>query len=102
MSSADIVIFKDVFMQNIIQVLFIENNHVVKAFSTKRANYSFAEWILPWASWCSWRIFKTKLSYGLLEFIAIDTIIITDNIFCGFIESKGFTKLLNCPLTVWL
>jgi hypothetical protein len=33
MCSADIVIFKDVFMQNIIQMLFIENDHVIKAFS---------------------------------------------------------------------
>ena len=81
-------------------MLFIENNHMVKAFSAKSANYSFAEWILPWASWGGGFIFQTKPSYGLLEFVTIDTIIITDNIFCGFIESKGFTKLLNGPLRV--
>ena len=87
-------------MQNIIQVLFIENNHMVKTLSKKRANYTFGKWILPWASWCSWRVFKTKLSYGFFELIAIDAIIITDNIFCGFIKSKGFTELLNGPLRV--
>ena len=53
MRSADIVIFKDVFMQNIIQVLFIENNDVVETLSTKCTKDSFTEWILPWASWCS-------------------------------------------------
>ena len=88
MRSAGIVIFKDVFMQNIIQVLFIENNHMVKTFSAERANYSFAERILPWASWCSWRVFKTKLSYGLFELIAVDAIIITDNIFCGMLPKS--------------
>ncbi len=33
MGSADIVILKDVFMQDIMQMLFIENDHVIKAFS---------------------------------------------------------------------
>ena len=65
MRSADIIIFKDVFMHNIIEVLFVENNHVVKAFSTERANYSFAEWVLPWTSWSSWRVLQVFKNYAL-------------------------------------
>ena len=49
MGSADIVIFKDVFMQNIIQMLFTENNHMVKTFPAKGTDDTFGEWILPWA-----------------------------------------------------
>jgi hypothetical protein len=45
MRSADIVILEDVFVQNIIQVLFIENNHVVKTLSMKCTKDSFTEWI---------------------------------------------------------
>ena len=100
MSSADIVVFKDVFMQDIIQMFFTEDDHMVKTFPAKGADDTLGEWILPWASWGCRRVFKTKPSYSLFELIAIDTIIITDNIFCGFIESKSFTKLLNCPLRV--
>ena len=59
MRSADIVILEDVFVQNIVQMFFVENDHMVKTLSTKRANDSFAERILPWASWCSWRIFQS-------------------------------------------
>ena len=55
MSSADIVILEDVFVQNIVQMFFVENDHMVKALSAKRTNDSLANRILPWASrscWC--------------------------------------------------
>ncbi len=102
MSSADIVILEDVFMQNIIQMSFIENNHMVETFPAKCTDDTFGEWILSWTSWGSWCIFQSKSSYSSLELGAIDAIVITDHIFCGFVESKSFAKLLNCPLRVRL
>ena len=47
MCSADIVILKDIFMQDIIQMFFVENNHIVKTVSTKRTDYAFTKRILP-------------------------------------------------------
>lgn len=44
------------------------------------------------------RVLETKAFDGLLELFAEDGIIITDDIFCGVIESKGLTKLLDGPL----
>ena len=81
-------------------MLLTDDDHMVKTLPAKCANNSFAKRILPWASRGSWCVFKAKLFYSLFELIAIDSIIIMDNIFSGFIESKGFTKLLNCPLRV--
>ena len=45
MRSADIVILEDVFVQNIMQMFFVENNHMVKTFPAKGAEYTFGEWI---------------------------------------------------------
>ena len=81
-------------------MLLTDDDHMVKTLPAKCANNSFAKRILPWTSWCSWCVFKPKSLYGLLELMAEDFIIITYHIFGGFIESKGFTKLLNCPLRV--
>ena len=79
-------------------MLFTKDDHVVKAFPAKCSNDTFGEWILPWTSWGGWLVFQSKPLYGSLELIAIDAIIITNHILRGFIESKSFTKLLNCPL----
>ncbi len=100
MGSADIVVFKDVFVQNIMQMLFVENDHMVETLPAKCADDPFANWILPWTSWGSRCVFQTEISYLLLEVSTEYFIIISDDIFCGFIKSKGFTKLLNCPLRV--
>ena len=102
MRSADIVILEDVFMQNIVQMLFVKNDHMVKTLPTKSANDTLSEWILPWTSGGGWCVFQSKPFYGLLELMAIDAIVITDHIFCGFVESKSFSKLLNGPLRVRL
>ena len=89
MGSADIVIIKDVFVQDIIQMLFTENDHMIETFPAKGTNDTFGEWILPRTSWGSWFVFHPELPYGLFEFIAINTIVITDHIFCGFIKSTA-------------
>ncbi len=81
---------------------FIENNRMVKTFPAKGTEDTFANRILPWTSWGSWCVFQPKPFYGLFELIAIDTIVITDNILGCFVESKNFTKLLNGPLRVRL
>ena len=81
-------------------MFFIENNHMVETFPAKSTDDTFSEWILPWTSWGGWCVFQSKPFYSLLELIAIDTIVITDNIFCCFVESKSLTKLLNSPLRV--
>ncbi len=102
MSSADIVILKDVFMKDIVQMSFIENNHMVETFPAKCTDDTFGEWILLWTSWGSWCVFQPKPFYGLFELITVDTIVITDNILGCFVESKSFARLLNCPLRVRL
>ncbi len=102
MSSADIVIIKDVFVQDIIQMLFAENDHMIETFPAKGTNDTLGEWILPWTSGGGWCVFQSKPFYGLLELRAVDAIVITDHIFCGFVESKSFSKLLNGPLRVRL
>ena len=44
---ADIVVFEDVFMQDIVKIPFIENEHMVQAFSSKRYNDPLATAVLP-------------------------------------------------------
>ena len=77
MSSAVIVILKDVFMQDIIQMLFIENDHVIQAFSAKCANDTFGDWILPWTSRGSRRVFQAELFSLLLEVFTKDFVVIS-------------------------
>ena len=86
MGSADIVIFKDVFVQNIVQMFFVENYHMVKTFSAKRTNDSFTNRILPWTSRGGWCVFQTESFYILFEIFAEDFVIISDNLFGGFFE----------------
>ena len=47
MCSTDIVVFEDVFMQNIVKMSFIENEHMVQAFSSKRSDDPLATAVLP-------------------------------------------------------
>lgn len=69
--SADIVVFKDIFMQDSIQMLFTKNDHMVETFPAKCTDDTFGEWILPWTSWGSWCVFQPKPFYGLFELITI-------------------------------
>ena len=98
--SADIVIFKDVFMQNVIQMLFIEDDYMIQALSAQCANDPLSDWILPWASGGSRGVFESKAFYRFFELFAEDSIVIPNDISCSFIKGKGFTKLLNGPLRV--
>ena len=98
--SADVVVVIDVFVQHLMQMFFIENNHVVKAFATKCPQNTLCDWILPWTSWCSRCVFQAKVIYVCFEIITEDFVVVTDDIFGCFVESKRFTKLLNCPLRV--
>ena len=79
---------------------FVENNHMVKTFPAKCADDAFGNRILPWTSRGGWCVFQAELVDLNLEFFTKDFVIISDDIFCGFIESKSFTKLLNSPLRV--
>jgi len=97
---AVIVIFTDVFMQSIIQVFFIENDHMVQTLTAQRTHDPFSDWILPWASGGSRRVFESKAFYRFFELFAEDSIVIPNDILGSFIKGKGFTKLLNGPLRV--
>ena len=100
MSSADVVIVIDELVQHTMQMPFVENDHMVQAFPAKCADDTFGDRILPWTSWCSRRVFQAKVSYVCFELSAKDFVVVTDNIFGYFVESKCFTKLLNSPLRV--
>ena len=57
MCSADVIVIENIFMQNIMQMPFVKYNHMIKAFSTKCANDTFGDWILPRASRGGGRVF---------------------------------------------
>ena len=97
---ARLVVVADVFAKSPQQVLLVQWDDVISALSAERADDPFANWILPGTSVCRGCVFQTENSYLLLEVSTEYFIIISDDIFCGFIKSKGFTKLLNGPLRV--
>ena len=88
MSSADVVILIDVFVQHTMQMLFVENDHVVQALPAKCADDTLGDWILPWTSWCSRCVFQANVSYVCFEVIAKDSVVITDHISGYFIEEN--------------
>ena len=100
MRSADVVVLIDVFAQYGTQMFFVENDQVIQTFLAKCADDTFGDRILPRTSWRSRRIFQAKVPDVLFEIITEYFVVVMDNIFDYFVESKCFTKLLNSLLRV--
>ena len=96
------VVILDVFGQYTCQMLFVQDDDMVQAFPPERSHDPFGDWILPGTSGGRRRVFQSEAFYRLFEFVAEDSIVITDDILSGFIKGKGLTKLLYGPLRVWL
>ena len=64
MSSTDIVILENVFVQNVMQMFFFDKDHVFEAFTAKCSDHSFADWVLLRTSTSSRFVFKSIVFLG--------------------------------------
>jgi len=95
---ARVIIILNELIQHGSQVLFIQDDHVIQAFSPQRAHDPFGNGVLPGRVRGGWRVFQPETFDGSLEIVAEYFVIVSNDVFRGIIKSKGFAKLLNGPL----
>ena len=96
--AADVVIVVNVVGQDCPKVIFVQNDDMIQAFSPKCAIHAFRDRILPWRMRSRWGVFKTKTLDMAFEVFTEDFVVIPNDVFCGFIKSESFPKLLDDPL----
>ena len=98
MGPSAMVILLNVFGQQTIQVAFTEYDDVIEQLSAKRADKPFHIRILPGASVSCSHFFNAAAIQELPDSVAIDAVIVTEQVSGLATERCGFPKLLNDPL----
>jgi len=81
------------------QVSFAEDDDMIKTFPPDRANQSFSMSILPWRSRCGWPVTNAHRMKTSLEYLAVDTVAIVDDIPRHRFPAAGFGELPGNPFS---
>ena len=75
-----------------------EDDDMVKTFPPDRANQPFRMSILPWRVWRSWPVTNAHGAKPPLEYFAIDTVAIAEDMSRHRLPAAGLGKLPGDPL----
>ena len=84
-----IVIVVDVVRKDVVQVPFVQHDHVVQALAAYAADDAFAIGILPGRVWGDWNFFDAHTFDTLGEIIAVDAVTIANEKTWRFLIREG-------------
>ena len=73
-----VVVVVEVLGQDSMQMSFAQQDHVIEALSTDRANHPLAIWVLPGRSRRDRNFFDTHAFDTLDEVVSVDAVVITN------------------------
>ena len=91
------VVVVDVFGEDPSQVRFAENDDMVEEFTADRSDHPLSERVLPERTWRNHDFLGSHVLESLLETVAVETIVITDQIRRSLVEGEGLDDLLCGP-----
>ena len=91
--SASLIIVGHIRPQDSPQVGFPEDDHMVKAFPSDRADESLDISVLPWRPRCRWSIPDAHCSQTPHDCIAVNRILISKHVLRRFIPREGINYL---------
>jgi hypothetical protein len=94
--SSAVVVFQ-VTKQNVAQMALANDHDVIKAFSSDRADQSFAMSILPRRAWGGWFVANAHGAKTSFEDVAIGAVTVADEIFRRLFPAAGFGELAGNP-----
>jgi hypothetical protein len=96
MRSRPVVIGK-VSLQDPMEVLLAEDNHVVKAFSADGAHETFSIWILPRRARCRENFLYAEATNSTAELLSVDAVAVTNHVLGYSVLRKCLDDLLGGP-----
>ena len=92
------MVIREVFCEDSLQVVFVQDDHVVQTLSTDRAYDPLDEWILPWTSVGRYDLFDAHVLDAATERLAVDRVPIAQEEAWGFLIRECFNDLLCRPV----
>ena len=89
------VVVLEVLTENSNQMCLVQDDDVIKALATNRADQAFCVSVLPRGTWCRQHFLDSQIGDSRANDISVDTVAISDKESWCFIEGKGFGKLLR-------
>ncbi len=99
---ANSVVIAEVPLDDPSQVLLTQNNRVIQAFSSDRADDTFGIRILPGRSRCRQYFSQTNRRDLPAEMQTKLLVPITQKVFGRFVQSNSFNDLPGCPICRWV
>ena len=84
-------------MQNLAQMLFANDHDVIKAFSSDRADQTFAMSILPRRAWNARLVTYAHSAQTSFEYVAIDAVPVANEICRRLFPAASFSELAGDP-----
>ena len=91
------VVVLEVLTENSNQMCLVQDDDVIKALATNRADQALGVSVLPRGARCRQDFLDTQIGDSRANDISVDTVAISDQESRSFIEGKGFGKLLRRP-----
>ena len=79
------------------QVSLAEDDNMIEAFPSYRANQAFSMSILPWRSWRGWSVANAHGAKSPFEYLAVDAVAVADDITWRGLPAAGLGKLMGNP-----
>src|SRR6476661_8531937 len=83
--------------QHIPQMLLAEDDHMIKALASDRADQSFSVTVLPRRSWCCRSVANAHRSDAARKCLSVDPVPITDEIVWRALPTTCLRDLLGDP-----
>ena len=80
-----------------LQVISVEDDHMIEAFSPDGSNQPFDDAVLPWAGWCRHDLLDVETCQLLVDCSAVHSIAITDQVTRGIPVGNSLNQLLSNP-----
>ena len=87
----------NVSLQDSAQVVFVEDNDVIRTFSTNGTDDTFNVWILPRRARCRQHLFDSESPDGTDQVVSIDAVAIPNRVARGGVPGESLAELLSCP-----
>src|SRR5260370_32706095 len=94
---ARVIVILHIREKYVAQVSLAEDDNMIEAFPSDRANQAFSMFILPWRSGRGWSVANAHGAKSPFEYLAVDAVAVADDITRRGLPAAGLGKLMGNP-----
>src|SRR4051812_26988204 len=84
-----------------LQVISVEDDHMIEAFAPNGSNQPFDDAALPWAGWCRYDLFDVETCQLLANCSAVHSIAITDEVTQRIPVGNSLNQVVEQSIPLW-